>query len=178
MRMLRWCCGHTRRDRVRNDDIRDRVGVAPKCFQDVRLITINRPGRLELPDQGLRLVQTVQETGRPINRRPIAINRPSRVCGRPARLGCISELGLVSCLIFCPKPIRVSLLSYPTFSASQSLSRTWSCGGEEDDSDHDADARNEAQEGQPAPDPVVPMEEDEDTRGDGGAFRVDVDLLE
>jgi hypothetical protein len=27
--MLRWCCGHTRRDRVRNDDIRDRVGVAP-----------------------------------------------------------------------------------------------------------------------------------------------------
>jgi hypothetical protein len=27
MRMLRWCCGHTRRDRVRNDDIRDKVGV-------------------------------------------------------------------------------------------------------------------------------------------------------
>ena len=29
MRMLRWMCGHTRKDRVRNDDIRDRVGVAP-----------------------------------------------------------------------------------------------------------------------------------------------------
>ena len=29
MRMLRWLCGHTRRDRVRNEDIRDRVGVAP-----------------------------------------------------------------------------------------------------------------------------------------------------
>ena len=28
MRMLRWICGHTRRDRVRNDDIRDRLGVA------------------------------------------------------------------------------------------------------------------------------------------------------
>jgi hypothetical protein len=28
MRMLRWMCCHTRRDRVRNDDIRDRVGVA------------------------------------------------------------------------------------------------------------------------------------------------------
>jgi hypothetical protein len=28
MRMLRWICGHTRRDRVRNEDIRDRVGVA------------------------------------------------------------------------------------------------------------------------------------------------------
>ena len=27
--MLRWICGHTRRDRVRNDNIRDRLGVAP-----------------------------------------------------------------------------------------------------------------------------------------------------
>ena len=29
MQMLRWFCGHTRRDRVRNEIIRDRVGVAP-----------------------------------------------------------------------------------------------------------------------------------------------------
>ncbi|KAJ1699237.1 hypothetical protein LUZ63_007749 [Rhynchospora breviuscula] len=29
MRMLRWICGHTRRDRIKNDDIRDMVGVAP-----------------------------------------------------------------------------------------------------------------------------------------------------
>jgi hypothetical protein len=29
MRMLRWICGHTRMDRVRNDDIRDRLGIAP-----------------------------------------------------------------------------------------------------------------------------------------------------
>ena len=29
MRMLHWICGHTRRERVRNDDIRDRLGVAP-----------------------------------------------------------------------------------------------------------------------------------------------------
>ena len=29
MRMLRWICDHRRRDRVRNDDIRDRLGVAP-----------------------------------------------------------------------------------------------------------------------------------------------------
>jgi hypothetical protein len=27
--MLRWFCGHTRRDRVRNEEIRDWVGVAP-----------------------------------------------------------------------------------------------------------------------------------------------------
>jgi hypothetical protein len=27
--MLRWICGHTKRDRVRNDDIRDRLRVAP-----------------------------------------------------------------------------------------------------------------------------------------------------
>ena len=29
MRMLRWICGHTRMDRVRNDDIRDRLDLAP-----------------------------------------------------------------------------------------------------------------------------------------------------
>jgi hypothetical protein len=29
MCMLRLCCGHIRRDRVRNDDIRDRVRVTP-----------------------------------------------------------------------------------------------------------------------------------------------------
>jgi len=28
MRMLRWFCGHTRRDRVRNEVIRERIGVA------------------------------------------------------------------------------------------------------------------------------------------------------
>jgi hypothetical protein len=27
--MLRWICGHTKRDRVRNDDICKRLGVAP-----------------------------------------------------------------------------------------------------------------------------------------------------
>ncbi|ONM53905.1 Retrovirus-related Pol polyprotein LINE-1 [Zea mays] len=29
MCILRWICGHTRLDRVRNDDIRERLGVAP-----------------------------------------------------------------------------------------------------------------------------------------------------
>ena len=27
--MLRWMCGHARKDQAQNDDIRDRVGVAP-----------------------------------------------------------------------------------------------------------------------------------------------------
>jgi hypothetical protein len=29
MCMLRWICGNTRRDQVRNDDLRERLGVAP-----------------------------------------------------------------------------------------------------------------------------------------------------
>jgi len=28
MRMLRWMCGNTRRDNVRNEDIRTKIGVA------------------------------------------------------------------------------------------------------------------------------------------------------
>jgi hypothetical protein len=28
IRMLRWICGHRRRDQVRNDDIRERLAVA------------------------------------------------------------------------------------------------------------------------------------------------------
>jgi hypothetical protein len=29
IRMLHWICGHIRKDRTRNDDIRDKLGVAP-----------------------------------------------------------------------------------------------------------------------------------------------------
>jgi hypothetical protein len=29
MHMLQWICSNTRRDRIQNDDIRERLGVAP-----------------------------------------------------------------------------------------------------------------------------------------------------
>jgi hypothetical protein len=29
IQMLRWICDHTRRDRIKNDDIRDELGVEP-----------------------------------------------------------------------------------------------------------------------------------------------------
>jgi hypothetical protein len=29
MRMLRWICDHIRKDRIRNDDIKDKLVVAP-----------------------------------------------------------------------------------------------------------------------------------------------------
>jgi hypothetical protein len=29
IRMLHWICGHTRKDRIRNDDIRNKLGVVP-----------------------------------------------------------------------------------------------------------------------------------------------------
>ena len=37
MRMLRWICGHTRMDRVRNDDIRDRLAPIEEKFVQHRL---------------------------------------------------------------------------------------------------------------------------------------------
>ena len=29
IRMFRWMCGNTRRDKVRNEDIRTKIGIAP-----------------------------------------------------------------------------------------------------------------------------------------------------
>jgi hypothetical protein len=61
MRMLRWFCGHTRRDRVRNEDIRDRVGVAPieeklVCETWVPLDP-HRPGSRPSPTSGSGLLE-------------------------------------------------------------------------------------------------------------------------
>ncbi|XP_070025164.1 uncharacterized protein [Nicotiana sylvestris] len=39
MRMLKWMCGHTRKDRIRNEVIRDKVGVSSveDKLQELRL---------------------------------------------------------------------------------------------------------------------------------------------
>jgi hypothetical protein len=37
MRMLQWICGHTRRDRIWNNDMRERLGVAPVDEKFVQL---------------------------------------------------------------------------------------------------------------------------------------------
>jgi hypothetical protein len=53
MRILRWICDNTRRDRVRNDDIRERLGVAPveeklmqhrlRWFEHMQRMSVNAP---------------------------------------------------------------------------------------------------------------------------------------
>ncbi|XP_070043260.1 uncharacterized protein [Nicotiana tomentosiformis] len=55
MRMLRWMCGHTRLDRIRNEVIRDKVNVSPiedkmrearlRWFGNVRRSSTNAPVR-------------------------------------------------------------------------------------------------------------------------------------
>jgi hypothetical protein len=55
MCMLRWICGNTRRDRVRNDDIRERLEVAPvkeklvqhylRCFGHIQQRSAEAPVR-------------------------------------------------------------------------------------------------------------------------------------
>ncbi|XP_070024846.1 uncharacterized protein [Nicotiana sylvestris] len=55
MRMLRWMCGHTRLDKVRNEDIRVKVGMVPmedkmgearlRWFEHVRMMSLDAPVR-------------------------------------------------------------------------------------------------------------------------------------
>ncbi|XP_070017365.1 uncharacterized protein [Nicotiana sylvestris] len=55
IRLLRWMCGYTRRDKIQNEAIRDRVGVASvedkmretrlRWFKHVKRISIDAPVR-------------------------------------------------------------------------------------------------------------------------------------
>ncbi|KAL5170138.1 LINE-1 retrotransposable element ORF2 protein [Glycine soja] len=72
MRMLRWMCGKTRQDKIRNGDIRERVGVAPIVEKMVenRLRWFGHVER-KLVDSVVRRVdqmerrQTIRDRGRP-----------------------------------------------------------------------------------------------------------------
>ncbi|XP_070020888.1 uncharacterized protein [Nicotiana sylvestris] len=72
MRMLRWMCGHTKLDKIRNEVIREKVGVAPvddkmrevmlRWFGHVRRRTIGSPVRR---CEQLALAGTRRGRGRP-----------------------------------------------------------------------------------------------------------------
>jgi hypothetical protein len=64
MRMLRWICGHTKKDRIRNDDIRDKLGVAPiqKKLVQHRLRWFGHIQRRPPEASVLKLCRAVQST--------------------------------------------------------------------------------------------------------------------
>jgi len=73
------------------------------CFQVVRLIAINRPGRFSKSDQHHRPDQSDQKPGRPISRPLIAISRSTRAFldqGRTWALGDLLgyQFGLYLCV--------------------------------------------------------------------------------
>ena len=74
MKMLRWMNGYTLKDRIRNDHIRERVGVAPisKKMREYRLRWYEHVQRREL-DEPVRIVEQME-------REPYIRNR-----GRPKR---------------------------------------------------------------------------------------------
>ncbi|XP_070014029.1 uncharacterized protein [Nicotiana sylvestris] len=74
MRMMRWMCGHTRMDKIRNEDIREKVGVAPmedkmrearlRWFEHIQRRSIDAPVRR---CEQLAMVGTRRGRGRPKN---------------------------------------------------------------------------------------------------------------
>ncbi|XP_018631867.2 uncharacterized protein [Nicotiana tomentosiformis] len=81
MRMLRWMCGHTRLEKIRNEVIREKVGVAPvvdnmqearlKCFRHVKRRRIEAPVR-----RCERLASVDRRRGK---------GRPKKSCGEVIR---------------------------------------------------------------------------------------------
>ena len=72
MRMLRWMCGNTRRDKVRNEDISTKIGIAfieekmkenrPRWFGHVRRKPIDAPVQ---PVESIKLGRVKSVQGRP-----------------------------------------------------------------------------------------------------------------
>ncbi|MFS8031457.1 hypothetical protein Hanom_Chr17g01546151 [Helianthus anomalus] len=71
MRMLRWMCGHTRLDKIRNEVFRVRLGVA--CISDKiregRLRWFGHVKRRQMTDP-IRIVETLTVDGRRSRGRP------------------------------------------------------------------------------------------------------------
>ena len=63
MRMLRWMCGHTRLDRIRNEKIREKVGVAPidEKMRESRLRWFGHVCRRPM-DAPVRRIETMELT--------------------------------------------------------------------------------------------------------------------
>ena len=61
MKMLRWMSGYTLKDRIRNDHIRERVGVAPisEKMREYRLRWYGHVQRREL-DEPVRIVEQME----------------------------------------------------------------------------------------------------------------------
>ena len=82
MRMLRWMSGHTRKDRIRNDCIREKVGVAPivEKLVETRLRWFGHVQRrpLEAP---VRRVDQMEDS--PITR---GRGRPKKTIGETIRM--------------------------------------------------------------------------------------------
>jgi len=62
------------------------------CFQVVRLIAINRPGRISKSDQHHRPDQSDQKPGRPISRPLIAISQSTRAFLDQGRTWALGDL--------------------------------------------------------------------------------------
>jgi hypothetical protein len=90
MRMLCWICCYTRKDRIRNDDIRDKLGVTPiqeklvqhhlRWFGHIQ----RRPPKVSVRSGILsRLENTRRERGRPRLTWEEAIKRYLKECNIP-----------------------------------------------------------------------------------------------
>ena len=71
MRMLRWICGHTRLDRIRNESIRERLGVAiiSDKIKEGRLRWYGHVKRRQMTTP-VRVVETLSVEGKRCRGRP------------------------------------------------------------------------------------------------------------